>query len=109
MDEYSPRKLAQALVEKHDRLISEYSDQVEKIRQVTMLREKRDQLLHWVQENGSKDKYQAELKETEAELGKLTKSFEDLGQSHYKKLEQQIEQQKGAKQYWLDKIDELKT
>jgi len=87
MDDYTPKKLAQGLVEKHDRLIGEYSDEVEKIRQISMLREKRDQLLHWVDEKGSKSKYAMELSETEAELNQLTESFEEKGQSYYKNIE----------------------
>ncbi len=109
MDEYSPKKLAQALVEKHDRLISEYSDETEKIRQITMLKEKKDQLKHWVEENGSKSKYSKELEDTTKELSQLSESFEEKGPGYYINLDEQIGQHRNAKKYWLEKISELKT
>lgn len=107
--DYTPKMLAEALVEKHDRMISEYSDEVEKIQQVTMLREKRDQLLHWVEENGSKGKYQRELAETEKELEQLSATFQAKSQRHYTKARELIDEHKKARDYWLRRLGELKT
>lgn len=109
MDDFSPKKLADALIEKHDRLISEYSDEIEKMRQVTMLREKRDQLLNWVDEKDTKSKYSMELVETDKELEGLLGSFEEKNPSFYKEIESQISAHKEAKKYWLDKNNELRT
>ncbi len=109
MEEISAKKLAQTILEKHDRLVMEYSVEVDKARQVSMLREKKDQLLHWVQENGSKDKYAQELAETQAELAKLIQSFEERTSTHYSELDDKIKQHMKAKEYWVGRIGELKT
>jgi flagellar biosynthesis chaperone FliJ len=109
MSDYTPKKLAQALVEKHTRLISEYSDEVEKSKQITMLREKKDQLHHWVEENGSKGKYQKELEETEKELTTLQSSFKPKNQTHYAGLKERIEEHKKARDHWLGVIGETKS
>ena len=107
--DFTPKKLAEALVEKHDRLISEYSDEMEKMQQAVMLKEKRDQLLHWMQENGSKDTYSKELEETESELKQSNGSFTVKSQSHYKKIKESIDEHKNARDYWLGRMGELTT
>ncbi|MBU0762921.1 MAG: hypothetical protein KKD39_07830 [Candidatus Altiarchaeota archaeon] len=109
MEDISPKKLAQSILEKHDRLIMEYSVEVDRAKQVNMLREKKDQLLHWVEENGSKDKYSKELTETEAELENLMGSFEIKSQNYYNDLEARVKDHMKAKEYWIEKIGELKT
>ena len=109
MMDYSPKKLAEALVEKHDRFISEYSDEIERMQQAVMLREKRDQLLHWMEENGSKDTYEKELEETERELNQIQESFTVKSQSHYIRLKDGIDEHKIARDYWLGRVGEFKT
>jgi hypothetical protein len=109
MDDISPRKLAQSILEKHDRLIMEYSVEVDKARQINMLKEKKDQLTHWVEENSGKERYSRELAETEAELDKIRASFEEKTSSHYRDLEEKIKQHTRAKEYWNTRIGELKT
>jgi len=107
--DFTPRELAEALVEKHDRFVSEYSDEIERMQQVVMLKEKRDQLLHWVEENGGKDSYGRELEDTERELKQLSGSFTVKGQGHYKQLRESIEEHRKSRDYWLDRLGELKT
>jgi hypothetical protein len=107
--DYEPRKLAEALVEKHDRFISEKSDEIERMQQAVMLREKRDQLLHWMQENGSKDTYEKELEETERELNQVQGSYTVKNPGHYKKLKDNIDEHKKARDYWLGRMGELTT
>ncbi|MBD3388887.1 MAG: hypothetical protein GF416_07455 [Candidatus Altiarchaeales archaeon] len=109
MSDFSPKKLAEALVEKHDRFISEYSDEVEKMQQVQMLKEKKDQLLHWLDENGSGEKYRLELEETEKELKELKSTFKVKSQSHYAKVRDLIDEHKKARDYWLGRLGELKS
>lgn len=109
MDDISPKKLAQSIVEKHDRFIMGYSDEFDKMKQITMLTEKRDQLLHWVEENGSKNKYSKELTDTQTELEKLTSSFEQKTPAFYSELGEKIKQHIAAKEYWLGRIGEFKT
>jgi len=106
MNDFSPKKLALALVEKHDRFISEYSDEIEKMQQVTMLTEKRDQLVHWIAENGSKGKYAKELEETDKELKNIQSSMKEKPQSHYSALKERIDEHKKARSYWLGKVGE---
>ncbi|MFH0862024.1 MAG: hypothetical protein V1875_03240 [Candidatus Altiarchaeota archaeon] len=107
MSDFKPKKLAEALVEKHDRFIGEYSDEVEKVQQITMLTEKKDQLIHWVDEKVSKGKYQKELEDAEAELKKLQETYKPKNQAHYAGLRERIEEHKKAKDYWLGRIGEL--
>ncbi len=109
MDNLSPKKLAELLVEKHDRLISGYSDEVDKTKQISILKEKKDQLLHWVEEKGTQSKYGQELKDTTAELKKLQTSFTPKNQSYYAGVEQKIRENKEAREYWMGKIGETKT
>jgi hypothetical protein len=109
MSDFTPRKLAEALAEKHTRFISEYSDEIEKMKQLSMLREKRDQLLHWVQENGSRDKYERELADTENELDQLRSSFQLKSEGHYQRLGDVVNEHKKARQYWLEKMGEIKS
>jgi hypothetical protein len=109
MSDFTPKKLAQALVEKHDRFISEYSDEMEKSQQITMLREKQDQLRHWVEEKGSKSKYGLELEETEKELKNLKETFKPKSQTHYASIKQRIEDNKAARDYWMGRVTEAKS
>lgn len=109
MDGFSPKKLAQMLVEKHDRFISEYSDETERVRQLAMLTEKRDQLIHWVEEKGSRSKYAMELQETEGELEQLQSAHKPKSQGYFEGLRERIEGHKEAKAYWLERIGGLKT
>ncbi|MFH1055656.1 MAG: hypothetical protein V1744_06145 [Candidatus Altiarchaeota archaeon] len=109
MGDFTPKKLAQALVEKHDRLISEYSDEIEKTQQIAMLKEKKDQLLHWVDENGGKSKYYKELEETQKELSHLKETFKPKSQSYYAGVKERITEHKAARDYWLQRVGELKS
>jgi|WetSurMetagenome_2_1015567.scaffolds.fasta_scaffold829805_1 hypothetical protein len=109
MSGFTQKKLAGTLVEKHDRFISEYGDELETAQQLTMLREKKDQLLHWMEENGSKGKFFKELEDTENELGNLKAAFKPKNQSHYAGLREKIEEHKSARTYWLQKMSELKA
>jgi len=109
MDDFSPKKLVEVLAEKHDRFISEYSDEIEKYQQMIMLREKRDQLLHWVNENDSKSKYAKELEDTDKELDQIKSNFKLKSQSHYQGLKEKISEHKKAREYWLGRKGELKT
>jgi hypothetical protein len=109
MSGYSPKKMAEALVEKHDKFISGYSDELDKVKQITMLKEKKDQLKHWVAENGGKTKFSKELEDAERELGQLQTSFTPKTQSYYAGLKEKVEEHKKAREYWLSRIGELKT
>jgi len=109
MDGISPKKLAETLVEKHDRFISEYSDEVEKVRQISMLKEKKDQLHHWVAENGGKQKFAKELKDAENELKQLETAYKPKSQSYYAGMQEKISEHKNARDYWLGRIGELKS
>ena len=77
--------------------------------QAVMLREKRDQLLHWMQENGSKDTFEKELEETERELNQVQGSYTVKNPGHYKKLKDNIDEHKNARDYWLGRMGELTT
>jgi hypothetical protein len=105
----SAKKLAQMLAEKHDRFISEYSDEVDKIKQITMLTEKKDQLVHWVAENGGKDKFSKELDDTSRELSALSQSYKPKPQSYYAGLREHIEEHKKARDHWIAKAKEIKS
>ncbi len=107
MSDFSPKKLAEELVEKHDRFISEYSDEIERYQQATMLREKRDQLLHWVEENGSKGKYAKELEETQKELKQLLSDYESMSRSQVEGLKNRIQEHRQAREYWLGRVGEF--
>jgi hypothetical protein len=109
MSGFSPKKMAEALVEKHDRFISGYSDELDKMRQMTMLKEKKDQLRHWVAENGGKAKYSKELEDTENELSQLQTAFKPKTQSYYAGLREKVDEHKKAREYWLGRSGELKT
>jgi hypothetical protein len=109
MSDFSPKKMAEALVEKHTRFISEYSDDVEKAQQMTMLREKRDQLHHWLAENGSKEKFKKELEDTDKELKNLQTAFKPKNQAHYAALKENIGEHKKARDYWQSRIGEIKS
>jgi hypothetical protein len=109
MSDFTPKKLAETLVEKHDRFISEYSDEIEKSQQITMLKEKKDQLIHWVEEKGSKSKYQKELEEAEKELKHLQETYKPKNQTHYAGLRERIGEHKKARDYWLGRIGELRS
>jgi len=90
-------------------MISEKSDEIEKMQQLTMLREKRDQLMHWVAENGGKEKYSQELEETTKELENLKSDFKPKQSSHYQKIRESIQEHKKARSYWMSKLKETKT
>jgi hypothetical protein len=109
MNGYTPKKLAEALVEKHDRLMCEYSDEVEKVQQITMLREKADQLKHWAADAGANSKFAKELAEADKELTQLQSSFKPKSQTHYAGIKEKIEEHKKAKEYWLGRIGEMKA
>ena len=109
MDRFSPKKLAEQLVEKHDRFISEYSDELEKVQQITMLNEKKDQLMHWVEEKGSQSKYRKELDDTEGELNQLQVSFKPKAQSYYAGVKERVAEHQEARNYWMAKIGEFKS
>jgi len=109
MSNFSPKKLAQTLVEKHDRFISEYSDDMEKSKQITMLEEKKDQLFHWVDEKTGKAKFSKELENTERELKQIRESFKPKPQSYYAGLKEKIEEHQKARDYWLGRIGEFKA
>ena len=109
MSDFTPKKLAENLVEKHDRFISEYSDEMEKAKQISMLREKKDQLRHWVEENGSKEKFRRELEETDKELTQLQNTYKPKSQSFYSGLKDKIEEHKKAREHWLGQIGESKS
>jgi hypothetical protein len=109
MVDLSPKELAQSLVEKHDNMISAASDELEKSRQIAVLKEKADQLAHWVLEKDGDGKFEKELEETRRELEKLSDSFKPKSQSYYKGLSERIDEHKKARDYWLGKVGELKT
>jgi hypothetical protein len=109
MSGFSPKKLAHSLVEKHDRLISEYSDEMEKTQQINMLKEKKDQLHHWIRENGGKAKFSKELEDTAKELDQLKANFKPKTQAYYVGLKERIEEHKKAREYWMARIGELKS
>jgi len=106
MDEWTKKKLIDTLIEKHDRLIQEYSDSMDGQERLSILREKKDQLEYWVDADGG-DMYKKELVETQNELGKLEENMitTDLRPSELKK---RIEDHVEAKQYWLKRLDKEK-
>jgi len=109
MSGLTPKKLAESLVEKHDRFIAEYGDELEKSKQVLMLREKRDQLVHWMEENGSKGKFAREFEDTEREYKGLMATFKPKGQSYYEGLKGKVEENKKARSFWLEKAGGTKA
>jgi phosphoglycolate phosphatase-like HAD superfamily hydrolase len=106
MDELTPKNLASMLVEKHDRFISEYTGEVERWETVSMLREKRDQLKHWL-EDDAEDKFAKEFKETERELSELEAKLKVSSKRHYTNTKQAVKEHAEAREYWLKRLKEL--
>ena len=109
MSDFSPKKLASALVSKHERLITEYAEETGKAKEITMLKEKRDQLKHWVADAGGKGKFVKELGDVDGRLAQMTSSFKPKPQSHYAGLKDKIEEHRKARDYLKAKIGELKS
>ncbi|MBD3260564.1 MAG: hypothetical protein GF334_02630 [Candidatus Altiarchaeales archaeon] len=104
MDEWTEKKLIEALIEKHDRLIQEYSDSMESQKRLSILREKKDQLEYWVDEE-AEDKYKKELIDTQKELETLEENLiaTDLRPSE---LKSRIDEHVSAKKYWTQKLQQ---
>jgi hypothetical protein len=107
MDGLNPRGLAETLAEKHDRFIKKYSAELGAGERVSVLREKKDQLKHWVADDKSNQKHAKALAAVEAEL----KEIEDSGllkpASYYKGLKEKIGEHTESKEYWVNKAREV--
>ncbi|MFC2162909.1 hypothetical protein ACFLRF_04440 [Candidatus Altiarchaeota archaeon] len=106
MDELTPRKLASILVEKHDRFITEYSEEVEKWEVYSMLKEKRDQIMHWI-EDDEEGKFAKELDSTQKELDDLGNVVKSSSKAHYNTIKLSVKEHSKSREYWLQKLKEL--
>ncbi|MFH1404022.1 MAG: hypothetical protein ABIH11_07125 [Candidatus Altiarchaeota archaeon] len=106
MDDLTPKKLAGILVEKHDRMITEYSADVERWENISILREKRDQLKHWV-EDDKEGKFSKELEDTEKELSELEGALSISSRQQYASIKKSVTEHVEARNYWFNKLKEL--
>ena len=104
MEDWTPKKLTEALIEKHDRLIQEYSDSMEGLERLAVLKEKKDQLEYWVDSDGAEN-FLKELSSTKKELEKLEKNLiaTDLRPNELRK---RVSDHVQSKKYWVKKLKE---
>jgi len=107
MSDLTPKGLADVLVKKHDGFIKKYSDELEAGERVSVLREKMDQLKHWIADEKTSKKHVTELSAVEDELKKLEGSGLLKPQSYYKDLKKRIEEHAESKDYWSKMLGEL--
>jgi len=107
MDDLTPKALVQAIVEKNDRLIGRYSAELEAGERVSVLREKRDLLKHWISDGKSKEKNVKLLADVEGEIKKLEDSGLLKPQSYYKDLKNRIGERRESKTHWEGKAKEV--
>ncbi|HHQ45024.1 MAG TPA: hypothetical protein ENN13_02690 [Candidatus Altiarchaeales archaeon] len=105
MEEITPRQLVERLIEKHDRFISDYENSVEGAKRLHILREKKDQLEHWVADGGG-EMFEKQFQATVKELADLEKSMisTELSQAQ---MTARLDDHKGAKKYWVKKLEEM--
>ena len=109
MEKFSPKKLVKALAEKHARFITEYSVELDTMKKIHILQERRDQLMHWVDSKDKTSKYAVQLKATEDELASVKASIKPKPESYYSGLSQKIDENKKAQAYWTGRVSGLKS
>ncbi len=107
-DDLTPKKIVNILIEKHDRFISEYSSDMERWERINMLKEKRDQLLYWI-EDDKEGKFSQEFEDCSKELEGLEDQMSISSLAQYKNNKQAVASHKVAKKYWLKALKELSS
>jgi len=109
----TPKQLSKKLVEKHRRFLNTYSKEFDLLQELFVLREKQDQLEHWVEDAKNEDDkkkyktYMKQKKNTEDAILKLRGELEEVTSSEnydsrqrYEFLKKCIDSQKDAINYW---------
>jgi len=97
------------LVQKHENLAKKYSLELDVGERVSVLREKRDQLRHWIAAEKPNEIRVRELGSVEEELGKLENSGLLKPSRYYKDLKANIDEHNEAKKYWVEKSKEVQS
>ncbi|MCK4244750.1 MAG: hypothetical protein KAX20_03900 [Candidatus Omnitrophica bacterium] len=113
VERITPKQLSKKLVEKHQRFLNEHSKEFDLLHELSVLKEKQDQLEHWIEDAKNEDdekKYTAYRKQkenTEKDILKLTKELEEIKSSEnydsrqrYEFLKNSIDSQRDAINYW---------
>ncbi|RLI89471.1 MAG: hypothetical protein DRO62_01515 [Candidatus Altiarchaeales archaeon] len=109
----TPKQLSKKLVEKHRRFLNAYSKEFDLLHELFVLREKQDQLKHWIDDaknEGDKKRYKAYMKQkkiTENDILKLTGKLKEVTSSEnydsrerYDFLKRCIDSHRDAINYW---------
>lgn len=103
MDDIAPKKLSAMLAEKHKRIIDDHQRELDSLRRIIVLKEKLDQLEHWIDENENPEKYLEEREASAGELEKLKNQFQCGEPSkRYAKFEKELDTHIEAMDYWRE-------
>lgn len=121
----SPKKITEQelcgmLIEKHQEFLEGYKREFDIRHQSIVLREKKDQLEHWLKDSEDDAKkhkaYVRRLEATNQNMLKLEQELEKLQstkgldeEERYKMLKQQIDMHNEALNYWTEKFNNLST
>lgn len=105
------KKLSKKLVDKHQDMLKSSEKEFKLAQEITILKEKRDQLGHWAKsatDEKSAEKFLKDKEKTEKRLSNLNEEFkkiskgDDNPRKRYTLLEKEIEDHKEALAYWWD-------
>lgn len=103
MDELNPKYLTGLAVEKHEKLIKDYREELSKIERVTLLEDKLSQIEHWIRQNPKdREEYSRRKSEASSELESLRGGLEKRArvQDYRRSLTKKIEEHEMALDYW---------
>lgn len=106
IEEISPKRLCETLIEKHDYYINEYQNSIESQKRLTILREKKDQLENWVADAGG-EAFKKEYEQTVQELEKLEENMISTDMN-YNQMKSRLDEHKKSKAHWVKKLEEYK-
>ena len=117
------KKLAKKLIEKHQTFVENYKKEFDIFQRISILKEKQDQLEHWLCSENNLDedqKYFREMELADKELLKLNRELEKLYDSdsdsnkildeprkRYNWLKKKISEHEDSMKYWKERYGDL--
>ena len=90
------------IIEKHDRFLSKYKQDLESFQRILVLREEIDQLEHWVK--SGETSYKSKLDVALAELESLKRSKKKVNDKSIDAVKNKINSHERALEYWRNRM-----
>jgi hypothetical protein len=100
------KQLCGFIVEKHDRFLSQYRQEVASLERILVLQEEIDQLNHWIE--SGKLSYNEKRSKALAELDSLSKNTpKKAGSKRIDAVREKIKEHELALNYWRSRMNEV--